>query len=952
MMHLVKEIHEEWQQVLSMELADKVRFDPVTLQLYSTAACIYEITPLAVVIPQSVQDIITTIQICRKYQIPVLPRGAGSGLSGSSVGRAVILDLTLHFKSISKPDNDSVKCDVGIVLNDLQDYLAPYGKKFGPDPSSGNVCVIGGMLGNNAGGPHTLQHGNTNRHVREISVVLANGKVFKAKNIKRDEIAALDEFHRPYYEKILDGLTKYALAIEKNRPKVTKNASGYQVWDVLTDEYLNMASLFVGSEGTLGVFTDAVLELTPVRQKRGMISLYFTELPAMGQAVQILRKMGASALEFVDQNFIKLALSFRPEMREFLPDHVRYLLYAEFEGDSESEVMAALKNAENQIIDKNKLAEKGASSTDEKEIERIFRLRKVGVGILNKIEGKKKPISFIEDSAIHPDRFPDFLLQISKLFERFQLDYVVLGHAGDGNLHIRPLVDLKDQTMVNQVLSFMEAFVQLVQKFEGTLTGEHGDGRLRTPYLKNQFPQLMPLFAEIKQLFDPEGLMNPDIIIERQPYRWIDNVRYTPDYSYVSLTPDLDREKWRMEIEKCHGCGTCREYCPVFVATGEEEATARAKANILRGLISGKIEEQTIDTDHFFKIMDYCLNCGQCLTDCPTAVDIPGMAVLAKERLHQKRPFKINELILQNGKLVSSLAAMTAALTNFTLRFPLIRQIMEKTAGIDKRRLFLAFNKLRKNAVQPVKTLTAGRKKVVLWSGCSAMYNDPHGEHVKSIEILNALGYQVDTPSWKCCNIAKLTYGNKSGALPDISYNLRILLPYAEQNIPVIFSSASCGYAFIKEYENYFPEREDVKKVAKVAVDLHDFLMKAYLRGEFKDKFAPLPMKIIYHEPCHLKSQQNEFGPEDLMKLIPELEQVPVEDSCCGIAGTFGMKKENYDLSMKIGIPLFEQIKKAEPEILVSGCGTCQIQLLQGTGIKTLHPIELLHRSYVKGKDN
>jgi len=950
MTNLVKQIQEEWQQVLSLELGDKVRFDPVTLQLYSTAACIYEITPLAVVIPETIRDIVRTVEICCKYQIPILPRGAGSGLTGSSVGRAVILDLTLHFKSIGKPDGGFVRSDVGVVLNDLQDFLAPFGLKFGPDPSSGNVCVIGGMLGNNAGGPHTLQHGNTNRHVEEINVILANGRIFKAKNITKSEIASLDDFHRPYYERVRDCLTKYAAVIETNRPRVTKNASGYQVWDVLTDDRLNMASLFAGSEGTLGIFTDAQLKLAPLRKKRGMISLYFTELPAMGEAVQILRGMHPAALEFVDENFIRLALTFRPEMREFLPAHVRYLLYAEFEGESEAEIIAALKSAEKKIVSEKKLGEKGSMSTSEAEIERIFRLRKVGVGILNKIEGKKKPISFVEDSAIPPARFPEFLQHISKLFAQYKLDYVVLGHAGDGNLHIRPLVDLKDPQMVTQVKDFMESFVQLVHQYDGTLTGEHGDGRLRTPYLKTQFPDLIPLFEEIKQIFDPQGLMNPDIIVEKQPHHWLEHVRYTPDYDYVSLTPDLDREKWRLEIEKCHGCGTCREYCPVFVATGEEEATARAKANILRGLISGKIEEQTIDSDHFFKIMDYCLNCGQCLTDCPTAVDIPGMAVLAKERLHEKRPFKLNEIILQNGKQVSSLSAMMAVLTNFSLRLPLIRRLMEMTAGIDRRRIFLPFMKSSKSLRKPLGRQPENGKKVVLWSGCSAQYNDPLGEHFKSIEILNSLGYHVETPPWKCCNIAKITYGNKTGAMPDIDFNLKTLLPYARQRIPVIFSSASCGYAFIKEYINYFPDRKDVREVADMAVDLHDFLMKAYLKGEFKNEFKPLPMKIIYHEPCHLKSQQNEYGPEDLLKLIPELEQLPVEDSCCGIAGTFGMKKENFDLSMKMGAPLFEQIKEAKPELLISGCGTCQIQLLQGTGIKTIHPVELLHRSYVEGE--
>ncbi len=527
---------EKWQEALKTKLGEQVRWDPVTLQIYSTAACIYEITPLAVVIPESEEDIRSTLEICHHYNVPVLPRGGGSGLTGSSVGKAVILDLTKHFKKIEILSDKQARVDVGVILNDLQSELKKSDLIFAPDPSSGNVCVIGGMLGNNSGGPHTLLHGNMYKHVDEVTLLLADGRRFQAKNIKLDEIGLLDDFHRPYYEKIHQLLKSYQPAIEKNRPKVTKSATGYQVWDILTPEYLNMASFMVGSEGTLGVFTEAVLKLIPKMQHRGMISLYFSELQNMGKAVQMLRKMKPSALEFVDKTFIQLASSFKPELREFLPEDVNYLLYVEFESDSEAEIKKSLRNAENEIIHQQKLGEMGASSTDASEIDRIFRLRKVGVGVLNKIPGKYKPISFIEDSAIHPEKFPDFLQDVSKLFEKYNQRYVVLGHAGDGNSHIRPLVDLKEPGKIQQIEALTEDFVDLVNKYEGTLTGEHGDGRLRTPFLSKQFPDLVPLFKEIKDLFDPAGLMNPGIIVPVDDSKWTDNLRYNGEYSMLIST--------------------------------------------------------------------------------------------------------------------------------------------------------------------------------------------------------------------------------------------------------------------------------------------------------------------------------------------------------------------------------------------------------------------------------
>ena len=930
----------EWKSKLKEKLGSKVQWDVVTLQLYSTAACFYEISPLAVVVPENINDIVSVIEICRKYKIPVLPRGAGSSLSGNSVAEAVVLDLTKHFTSIEILGDDKIKSEVGVILNQLQERIKPQNRKFAPDPSSGNVCVIGGMLGNNSGGPHTLKHGNMYKHVDEVSVVLSNGKVFSAKNILLDDIDKLDDFHRPYYEKVKSLLETYATAIKDSRTFTTKSANGYQVWDILTDTHLNMASLMVGSEGTLGVFTEAVLKIIPKYPKRGVISFYFDEIEKMGTAVQRLRSLGASAIEFVDHSFIELALSFKPELKKFLPGHVRYLLYVEFEGSSEDEIN---KNFSESVdtIGKDNLAEVGAYSTDEDEIVDIFKIRKAATVILNKLPNNEKPIPFTEDASIHPDLFPKFLVDISKLLKQYSFKYVVFGHAGDGNLHIRPLLDFKDDGMYQSAQKFMESFVDLVIEYNGSLTGEHGDGRLRTPYLGKRFPKLIPLFEKIKSLFDPERIMNPDIIVPSKQYRWNDNLRYTPEYKYTITNSKIDGSNWLNEIEKCHGCGTCREYCPVFIATGEEEATARAKANILRGIVSGKVDLTVINSEHFYKVMDYCLNCGQCLTDCPTEVNIPGLAILAKEKLHEQIPYKVSEQVLQNGKQVSELATKAPTVSNKVLSISPVRKLMERTVGIDSRRNFPKFSK--KPKVRQIAKVN--REKVVLWTGCSAQFNDTEGELKNSIEVFEKLGYEVIMPEWKCCGIAKITYGNIKETIPDINFNIEILLPYAEKNIPIVFTSASCGYAFMHEYSQFIKGNDALDKIVKTSYDVYDFLYKEYLNGRFENKFKTVNRKVVYHEPCHLKSQKNKYGPRDLLRLIPGVELLEIKDSCCGIAGTFGMKKENFDLSMKIGSLLFSEIKNTAPEMVLSGCGTCQLQISQGTGEDVFHPIVLINEA-------
>ncbi len=930
-----------WLWELKQNVKGSVRWDAVTLQLYSTAACFYEITPLAVVIPEDMDDIIATINLCARYKIPILPRGAGSSLSGNAVGRAVIMDLTHNYKKIKHIDDDKVKCDVGVVLNSLQEELKKKDKKFGPDPSSSNVCVIGGMLGNNSGGPHTIKHGSMFNHVEEVNVILSNGKIFNARNIPINEIQYLDSFHKLYYENVKLLLEKYKANISSSKPRATKNASGYQVWDVLTGTYLNMASLMVGSEGTLGVFTDAVLKTIPIVKYRGIISLYFDDIEKMGIAVKYLRELGASAIEFVDQSFIELAVSFRPELKKFLPEKVKYLLYVEYEDNEEEKVEKLLLKTQKIISEEKKLAEVGSYSTNEEEIANIFKVRKAATIILNKIQGREKPVPFVEDAAIHPDVFSEFLVDLSSLLKNYSFKYAVFGHAGDGNLHLRPILNFKNEKSFNEAEDLMQKFVDLVFKYKGTLSGEHGDGRLRTPFIEKSFTTLMPLFKELKNLFDPIGIMNPDIKATTKKYNWNQNLRFTPDYNYVQTDSRFDSENWRIEIEKCHGCGTCREYCPVFVATGKEEATARAKSNILRGIIAGKISQSEIDSDQFYQIMDYCLNCGQCLTDCPTNVNIPGMAVLAKEKLHENRPFKINEVILQRGKMVSGLASIFSFISNKILLVPLVRKIMHFSIGIHYKRKFPNFSRLSKP-----KQKEEFKKKIVLWSGCAAQFNDPDGEFQNSIEIFRKLGYEIILPEWRCCNIAKLSYGNIKDSMEDIEFNLKTLMPYIEKNIPVVFTAASCGYAFMHEYSTFFGYNADIQKIADHSYDIHDFLGNILIDGKFKEYFIPIKKTIVYHAPCHLKTQNNKFGPNDLMKLIPDLNLFKINDSCCGIAGTFGMKKENFDLSMEIGSKLFNEIKNAEPDFVLSGCGTCQIQINQGTGLEVIHPISLLNQSF------
>ncbi|MCF7921992.1 MAG: FAD-binding protein [Candidatus Marinimicrobia bacterium] len=937
---------EKWQVELKKSLGSRVQFDPLDLQLYSTAACLYEMTPLAVVVPENTTDISNTLKICNQYGVSILPRGAATSLSGGTVNRAVVLDISKHFKRIDPIRNESVNVECGVVLDDLQRTLLPYSKKIGPDPSSGNICTLGGMLANNSAGPHSLKHGNLNRHVNSVKMVLANGEAFQAQNVLLNEIESLAEHERTYYNSIRNILKKYQSEIESSRLNVTKNASGYQVWDVLTDTHLNLAKLFAGSEGTLGVFIETNLDVVDKIPFRGVISLYFKDLVKMGVAVQEIRKLGASSIEFVDSSFLKLATDYKPEMKKHLPEKVEYLLYVEFE-DSQS-IVSLKKKFETLItvIGQKALGQIGDLALNEADILDLYKIRKAASAILNRVEGSDKPLAFIEDAAVHPDVFPQFLEQSKAILDKANVDYVMFGHAGDGNLHIRPMLNLKDEAKLARAVQLMEDFTDLVIKLGGTLSGEHGDGRLRTPLLKDLYPELVPLFKAIKSVFDPQNILNPGIIIPQEDQSWNHHFRYAPDMDFALTNSILDTPQWMDEIQKCHGCGTCRTYCPVFLSSGDEATTGRAKANILRGFLKDNLDHSLWKDQAVLNLMDLCLNCGQCLTDCPTGVDIPGLVVGAKSKLHQHQPYTVEEKMLQNGKLLDQLGHFFRPFSNWLINNSLFRNLLSKTLGVHPQRTLPAF--AAKLHFHTKNLVTDVEKQVVLWSGCAAIYNDPDGELLHSEQMLRKLGFTVIHPVWRCCNIAKLSYGNLGALAGDLNENMRILLPYAEQGIPIIFSSASCGYAFMHEYEKFFPERMDVKQVAAVSRDIHEFIGQELASGECEGVFQPLELKVSYHEPCHLKSQKNAYSPKQLFKHIPQLEVLEIRDACCGIAGTYGMKNKNFTRSLEIGEPLFNELKKAQPQLVASGCGTCQIQIEQGTGLATIHPMVLLNKSYKK----
>jgi FAD/FMN-containing dehydrogenase/Fe-S oxidoreductase len=932
-----------WQNELENLLPGKLFLSKIQRELFSRAACIYEIVPKAVVIPANDDDIAALVNFASSHHLPLIPRGAASSLAGQAVGDAIILDLSRHFQDIRLLENGQIEAETGAVIAKINQALTPLGRIFAPDPSSLDFSTIGGAIANNAGGPHAMIYGSTVHHIESIELILQDGLPFTAACRSFDEIQRLPHRDKAIYETMHRLLLEYKSEIQINQPFTKKIASGYQVWNLLKPDGIDLAPLFAGSEGTLGIITRAILKTVSLKPALGLISLYFNDLEKLGAAVNLLRSLGATAIEFVDESFLHFARDFKPELAAYLPQDVRWLLFVEKEGESIAELEAFFANVSAAIQPYGKA---GEIALERAEIQKITQLRKAALGILNRLQGAERPIPFVEDAVLNPAKLSQFLPDLDRFFQKFKLKYVVWGHIGDGNLHIRPLINLQRPDLSDLMNRIMDGFNELVFAYGGYLSGEHGDGRLRSPFLIKQFPSLYPLFKEIKNLFDPEKIFNPEIKIVPENSAWFADTRF-----HQALTDNqLFSEKanglhWLDEIARCHGCGTCRDYCPVFLATGKEADTARAKANLLSAILKGRLKPEILNDTETFAVFESCINCGECLSACPTEIDIPALAVLGREIYRQKKEFTFGEELLIHGKQVSELAAMTNPLSNWSLKLKPVRQLMETVTSIDKRRDFPHFRKKAYEDRTFQRRKEPGIKQIVLWTGCHGQYSDADGEVYHAIRLLEKLDFQVILPEWRCCNIARLTHGDLEGAKPDLLDNLQYMTPYLDMNIPIIFTAASCGYAFKSEYPKFFPEISGVLELSKHVQDIHEFLYAELEKAGEHIRFQNLPLKIVYHEPCHLKAQKSGISPLHLLKKIPGLQIEPIADHCCGIAGTFGMKKQHFELSMKMGQPLFDEIGRVQPQIVLSGCGTCQIQIHQGTGVECIHPVELLNQA-------
>lgn len=945
-----KTIFRDLQKLIEGE----VLFDELSRTIYGTTASIYRVRPLGIVKPKHKKDVITLVKYAAQRKIPITPRGGGTSRAGNELGEGILLDFSKYMNKILEFNLQGrwVRVQPGLILASLNKFLNPHQLFFPIDPSTKDHCTLGGMIANNSSGPHAVKYGATRDYVLSIEVVLSNGEVITTGPVSPYE-KALRELKDPealeekIYRAMPDLLKRYHKPMVDDKPFTMKNSSGYDLWRLEGNGFLDLTSLFVGSEGTLGVITEAKLRLIPSQGKTLSGLVYLDDLDRVGTATQKILEFSPSMLEIIERQILDLARKQRAELRAYLPEGIEALLFVEFQDEDEEQLRKKFKEVEREIIQQEKLAIELKVAKNDTDMAMLERVRSVSGPILNKIKGPKKPVAFIEDTAVYPGCLSQYVKGLRELFKRYEVNASIYGHAGDGNLHLMVFLDLTKEDEVRKMVSLAEACYDLVLTLKGTISGEHGDGRLRTYYLKKQYPNLYPAMVEIKNLFDPENILNPGCIVGGKQNPLACHLKYG-GHDRVSLPASiLEREPVRAATDMCSGCGKCRSYCPIAQEIQDEWAIGRAKVTLVRDFLYRRLDEKIFDSPAFKEVMDSCVNCKRCLTECPSGVDVPWLALSGRAYYVEKHGEPLGDRFFTNTRFLCEKGSTFAPLVNLAKSFSPARKYLEMAIGLDRRRRLPLFQRQTLRKMMKGRPQPKGNKRIVYFLSCYANLNEPEGEGLATLEVLEQNGFDVIVPDLQCCGIACINSGALHRVREDIQFNVKRMASLVDQGLSIVFSEPSCALAVKMEYPKIL-NSEEAFKVAENCYDIQQFLLMLHQKGELDLGLGKMDLNLGYHNPCHLRALGVVKEPVELLRLIPGVKVQAFSDGCCGLVGTFGMKRKNFGLSMAIGERLFNEITDSEVNSISTSCGACKLQIFQGTRKEAFHPISLLALAYKK----
>lgn len=974
---------------LAESIAGEILTDHTHKILYATDASAYREMPTAVCIPQSFEDVKKVIQFAFDEKLPVIPRTAGTSLAGQVVGNGIIIDLSRNFRKILEINEQErwVRVQPGVVRDELNLELKKYGLFFGPETSTSNRCMIGGMVGNNSCGNRSVIYGSTRDHLISVKAILSDGSETEFKALSNEEFEAkcrgegvASPLEALIYQNVKSILSKTENQeeIRKEYPKqsIIRRNTGYAL-DLLLEsapftegkEPFNFCKLIAGSEGTLAFITEIKLNVVPVLPKEmGLACLHFNSVDEALRANLIALKYGPSASELMDHYILECTknnIEYR-QYRFFVQGDPGAILVVEFARETREEIEEIC----NQMILELKSEALGYHFPVifGEDTGKIWSLRKAGLGLLSNMPGDAKPVPVIEDTAVDVNDLPEYIREFNMILKKYDLYSVHYAHAGSGELHLRPIIDLKTVEGNQLFRTIAEEIAALVKKYNGSLSGEHGDGRLRGEFIRYMIGEKnYQLLKEVKQSWDPNNIFNPGKIVDTPSMNT--SLRFTPGQATREIKTTLsfsDTKGILRAAEQCNGSGDCRKthhiggtMCPSYMATLNEKDTTRGRANVLREMLTTSTKENPFDHEEIYEAMDLCLSCKGCKSECPSNVDVAKLKAEFLQHYHDANGVPFRSRIIANYTKLNGLASWVPWAYNFIYQNKALTRIANKVVGfapersmplLSKTTLRRYYKKHKKNNFG-VANFENKNGKVYLFCDEFTNYNDTE-LGITALKLLTKLGYEVLMSKHLESGRTYLSKGLAKEAKQIAVKNIDHLKTVAEEGIPIVGIEPSAIVTLRDEYLDLANPDQllSARKIADSAFLIDEFLASEMEKGKLgKDKFKEDKKLIKLHGHCHQKALSSMVYTKKILSIPANYTVQLIPSGCCGMAGSFGYEKEHYEVSMKIGeLVLFPTVRQQPAEVIIAATGTsCRHQIKDGTGRTAVHPVEILYEALV-----
>lgn len=964
----------------TLNIQGDILTDRANRLIYATDASAYKELPVGIVKPKNDDDIEKIIAFANENKVAIIPRTAGTSLAGQVVGNGLIVDVSRYMTSIIEINREEhwVRVQPGVVLDELNKVLEPYGLFFGPETSTSNRCMIAGMVGNNSCGAHSLVYGSTRDHTLEIKAFLSDGSKVHFKPLTTDEFneklegsTLENQLYRQIYASLADSETLNEIAAEFPDKRIHRRNTGYAI-DLLADcqpfnpqgEPFNFCRLLAGSEGTLAISTEIKLNLVPLPPKvKCLVCVHCETLEEAFNGNLVALKHRPVAIELMDDVVLELTKDNieQRKNRFFLKGDPKAILIVEFAFETLEEIEKTADAMELEM--RSHHYGYHFPRVFGADIPKVWNLRKAGLGILSNFPGDAKPVPVIEDTAVLPEALPQYMADFQEMMARYNKSCVYYAHIATGELHLRPVLNLKDTRDIDLFYTIAFETAKLVKKYKGSLSGEHGDGRLRGEFIPMMIgARNYALLREIKKTWDPDNIFNPGKITATPSMKT--HLRFTPGQETREVKTYFDfsgDHGFLRAVEKCNGSADCRKtsiiggtMCPSYMASYEESQTTRARANILREMISSSNKENPFDHQEIYDVLDLCLSCKGCKAECPSNVDMARYKAEFLQHWYDTHGVPLRAKAIANIGKLNKLGMIAPGIANFVFKSKTLSGILKRNLGFAEKRSIpilykMTLSRWASKNLRKINPLNPDARRIYFYTDEFTEYNDVE-IGIKALKLLTRLGYYVEIADYIQSARTYISKGLINDAKKIADQNILIYKGRINDDSPLIGLEPSAILGFRDEFADLVsPElKDEAVKMAPHCLMIDEFIDSEITKGRITpDMFTSETRKVILHGHCHQKSLASTSGTKNMLSLPENYSVEELKTGCCGMAGSFGYEEEHFDLSMKVGeLVLFPAVRKTDENTLIAAPGTsCRHQIKDGTGKTAYHPVEILYNA-------